>query len=144
MKIGIIAGAFDVLHLGYIEMFMEAKEKCDLLTILLHADPTNENKNKLKPIQTPYERVRILSSIKYIDNIITYHTEQELFDIIKNYVETNGDVIRFLGDDYIGKPFTGDSLKTQIHYFNRDHGWSTTKYKELIKNSFDEKRKAYN
>ena len=43
--------------------------------------------------------------------------------------------IRFLGDDYIGKPFTGDNLKLPIHYLNRDHGWSTTKYKQLIAKS---------
>ena len=40
--------------------------------------------------------------------------------------------IRFLGDDYIGKPFTGDDLKIPIHYLSRDHGWSTTKFKNLI------------
>ena len=38
----------------------------------------------------------------------------------------------FLGDDYINKPFTGDHLKIKIHYLNRDHGWSTTKFKKLI------------
>jgi glycerol-3-phosphate cytidylyltransferase len=43
--------------------------------------------------------------------------------------------IRFLGDDYKGKSFTGDKLKLPIHYLNRDHGWSTTKYKQLIAES---------
>ena len=40
--------------------------------------------------------------------------------------------VRFLGDDYIENPFTGDDLDISIHYLNRDHGWSTTKYKQLI------------
>jgi hypothetical protein len=47
--------------------------------------------------------------------------------------------VRFLGDDYIDKPFTGDDLDIPIHYLNRDHGWSTTKYKQLIANSLNEK-----
>jgi len=40
--------------------------------------------------------------------------------------------VRFLGDDYKGKPFTGDYLNIPIYYLNRDHGWSTTKFKKLI------------
>jgi hypothetical protein len=40
--------------------------------------------------------------------------------------------VRFLGDDYKDKPFTGDNLPIDIHYLNRDHGWSTTKFKTLI------------
>ena len=43
--------------------------------------------------------------------------------------------VRFLGDDYVDKPFTGDDLKIPIHYMNRDHGWSTTKFKKLIAQS---------
>ena len=43
--------------------------------------------------------------------------------------------IRFLGDDYINKPFTGDELKIEIYTINRDHGWSTTKFKQLIAES---------
>jgi glycerol-3-phosphate cytidylyltransferase len=43
--------------------------------------------------------------------------------------------VRFLGDDYIGKPFTGNDLDIPTHYLNRDHGWSTTKYKQLIADS---------
>ena len=40
--------------------------------------------------------------------------------------------VRFLGDDYQGKEFTGMELNIPIHYLDRSHGWSTTKYKELI------------
>ena len=40
--------------------------------------------------------------------------------------------IRFLGDDYRGRTYTGFELNIPIHYLNRDHGWSTTKFKNLI------------
>ena len=40
-------------------------------------------------------------------------------------------------DDYVNKPFTGDDLKIPIHYMNRDHGWSTTKFKKLISESYE-------
>jgi len=48
------------------------------------------------------------------------------------YENNNTTVVRYLGDDYIDKPFTGDDLAFPIRYLNRDHGWSTTKFKKLI------------
>ena len=129
--IGIIAGNFDVIHPGYIHMFNECKKYCNYLIVLLHEDPTNERPEKLKPILSVEERLLILYSLKQVNLVMTYKTEAELYDILD---EMHPDV-RFLGDDYIGKPFTGDDLDISIHYLNRDHGWSTTKYKQLIANS---------
>ena len=131
MRIGVIAGNFDVIHPGYIYMFNECKKYCNYLIVLLHEDPTNERPEKLKPILSVEERLLILYSLKQVNLVMTYKTEAELYDILD---EMNPDV-RFLGDDYIGKPFTGNDLDTPIHYLNRDHGWSTTKYKQLIANS---------
>jgi DNA-binding response OmpR family regulator len=45
-----------------------------------------------------------------------------------------------LGDDYLGKSFTGSELKIDIHYLSRDHGWSTTKFKKLILKTFKTKK----
>lgn len=43
--------------------------------------------------------------------------------------------IRFLGDDYIDKYYTGKELSIEIGFIDRSHGWSTTKYKIAIGNS---------
>jgi len=124
-KKGVIAGAFDTLHPGYIKMFKEAKENCDVLVVLLHTDPSIERPKKLKPILSPEEREYMLLSLSTVDEVVTYTYEAVLYDLLKL-----GEFdIRFLGDDYKNKPFTGDDLKIPIHYMNRDHGWSTTKYK---------------
>jgi len=131
MRIGVIAGNFDIIHPGYIHMFNECKKYCNYLIVLLHEDPTNERPEKLKPILSVRERLLILYSLKQVNLVMTYKTEAELYMILE---EMHPDV-RFLGDDYIGKPFTGDDLDISIHYLNRDHGWSTTKYKQLIANS---------
>ena len=133
MNKGVIAGNFDVIHPGYVKTFKECKENCDHFTILLHSDPTIERPNKLKPILNTDERIEVLSSIKYIDEIQVYTYEKELIEILKN-----GDfTIRFLGDDYLDKDFTGSHLNIPIHYISRDHGWSTTKFKNAINKSFD-------
>ena len=128
MKKGFVAGNFDVIHPGYIKMFSECKNNCDHFTILLHSDPSIERPDKLKPILTLDERIEVLSSIKFINDIKSYTYETELYDLIKN----GGYSVRFLGDDYRNKSFTGDDLNIHIHYLNRDHGWSTTKFKNLI------------
>ena len=112
-------------------MFNECKKYCNYLIVLLHEDPTNERPEKLKPILSVRERLLILYSLKQVNLVMTYKTEEELYMILE---EMHPDV-RFLGDDYIGKPFTGNDLDIPIHYLNRDHGWSTTKYKQLIADS---------
>ena len=130
-NIGVIAGNFDVIHPGYIKMFKEMKSVCNNVIILLHTDPSIERPEKIKPILSVQERDELLMSIKYIDNVFTYDTESELIELLKG-LNPN---VRFLGDDYKGKPFTGYDLKIPIHYLNRDHGWSTTKFKTLISQS---------
>jgi len=131
---GVIAGNFDAMHPGYIKMFNEMKQHCSVLVVLLQTDPTIERPNKLKPILSTDERKDMLMSLEDVDDVIRYTYEEQLYDLLKM-----GEFdIRFLGDDYINKPFTGDDLKIPIHYLNRDHGWSTTKYKTLIANSLKE------
>ena len=127
-KIGVITGNFDVIHPGYIHMFDECKSYCDTLLLLLHDDPSIERPEKIKPILSLNERTMVLNSLKQIDRIITYKTESDLYEILMHKQID----VRFLGDDYRDKSFTGDDLDIPIHYLDRSHGWSTTKFKKLI------------
>ena len=65
---------------------------------------------------------------QYVDDVIRYTYEEQLYDLLK----VGEFDIRFLGDDYINQPYTGDDLKIPIHFLDRSHGWSTTKFKKLI------------
>ena len=131
MRVGIIAGNFDVIHPGYINMFNQCFENCDKLIILLQGDPTIERPEKCKPVLSIKERTDILLSLRQVSEVVVYNIESELYTKIK---ELNPDV-RFLGDDYIGRSFTGDDLPIEIHFLERSHGWSTTKFKNLISES---------
>ena len=131
--LGFTAGNFDLLHPGYIKCFKWAKKHCDKFIIFLQRDPSLHRKSKYKPVIPLYERYEALMSIKYIDEVYTYQTEDELYELIKFWKPD----IRILGEDYIGdngkpKPFTGDDLPPKIIYTTRSHGWSTTKLKDLI------------
>ena len=135
---GVIAGAFDIIHPGYISMFNECKKNCDELHVFLHIDPTVERPDKLKPVLNIWDRSLIITSLKQVDIITTYDTEAKLEWHLKRL---NPD-IRFLGDDYRDKKFTGDKLNIPIHFLDRSHGWSATKFKELIYKQFDGKRSS--
>ena len=134
---GVIAGNFDVMHPGYIKMFKECADNCDCLIVLLHSDPSIERPHKLKPILSVKERREMLSELKSVCDIFEYNYEAQLYDLLK----VGEFDIRFLGSDYINEPFTGDDLKIPIHYLDRSHGWSTTRFKEEITRQVYEQRK---
>lgn len=136
MKNAIIAGSFDVIHPGYIDMFKDAKNYCNHLTVALQTDPTVERPSKLKPILSYEERESMLRSLKYIDDVIPYTTEQDLINILK----TGNYNVRILGDDYKDKYATGQEYSKKIIYVDRSHGWSTTKYKKMIAESLGENK----
>ena len=69
-KKGIIAGAFDVIHPGYVRMFKDAKKYCNHLTVALHLDPSIERDVKLKPVHTKEERKEILLALQDVDDVI--------------------------------------------------------------------------
>jgi glycerol-3-phosphate cytidylyltransferase len=127
-RIGFTAGNFDLLHPGYIYTFETAKEHCDYFMVFLQRDPSETRYTKYKPVIPLYERYKTLMAIKYIDEVVTYQTEEELLDLIKFYKPD----LRILGDDYIGKRFTGDHLPIEVLYTTRSHNWSTTRIKDLI------------
>jgi len=127
-RLGFTAGNFDLLHPGYIYTFETAKELCDRFIVFLQRDPSLTRFSKYKPVIPIYERYKTLMSIKYIDEVFTYQTEEELLDLIKFWKPD----LRILGEDYIGKPFTGDDLPIKVVYTTRSHDWSTTKIKDLI------------
>ena len=128
MKVGMIAGNFDVIHMGYIYMFNECSKNCDHFIVFLHDDPSIQRNDKLKPIHSLDERIDMLSSFNQIDEIVSYSSEADLYRLI-----SSRDIdLRFLGDDYKEKDFTGKDLNIPIYFLSRSHGWSTTKFKKLI------------
>ncbi len=125
---GVVAGAFDIIHPGYVRMFAAAKQVCTNLTIALHDDPSLERHSKLKPVLTVEERSIILKSIRYVDEVVPYQTEDDLYHLLK----TGSFDVRFLGDDYRGRAITGADLDIEISWIDRSHGYSTTSMKKAI------------
>ena len=129
---GIIAGNFDVIHPGYIEMFNEMKKHVNEIHVLLHNDPSLDRPEKIKPLLSLAERKMTLMALKGITEVSSYNSEEELLKLIT----VINPEIRFLGEDYINRTdYTGYGLPPKIIFLKRDHGWSTTKFKNLIAGS---------
>ena len=137
IKKGFTCSCFDLLHAGHIKMLQDARNQCDYLIVGLQTDPTIDRPNtKNKPIQTLEERQIMLSAVRFIDEIMIYDTEDNLY----KYLKKNKPDIRILGSDYKGKDFTGKDLDIDIYYHKRDHNWSTTNLRKRITNEENKKK----
>jgi len=126
--IGFTCGAFDLLHAGHIVMLEEAKSNCDYLIVGLQTDPSIDREEKNKPVQTVYERYVQLNAVQYVDEIIPYDTEQSLLDLLQSQKID----IRFIGEDYRDREFTGNDLPIEAYYTSRQHSFSSSSLRKLI------------
>ena len=141
MKKGFTAGAFDLCHAGHMLVFKECRAVCDYLIVGLHSDPSIDRpETKNKPIMSVEERKIILESVKYIDEIIVYDTEADLYNILKE--NKHGIDIRIIGADWKSKEYTGHDLPLEMYFNTRDHGFSTSALRERIYLAEKEKREG--
>lgn len=131
-SVGIVASTFDLLHAGHVMMLREAKSQCDHLICALQIDPSVDRKEKNSPIQTIVERYVQLSAVKYVDEIVVYHTEKDLEDILELYPIN----VRILGEEYKDKDFTGREIckrrGIRIHFNKRDHRFSSSSLRKRV------------
>lgn len=125
---GFTCGAFDLTHAGHYLMFEEVRKQCDYLIVGLQTDPSIDRKNKNKPIQSIKERKIQLKACKYIDEILLYKTEKDLYKLLKKLKPD----IRFVGMDWKGKHFTGDDLPIKIIFNTRKHNYSSSNLRKRI------------
>jgi|TARA_B110000858_G_scaffold193821_1_gene247105 glycerol-3-phosphate cytidylyltransferase len=109
-------------------MLKEAKTNCDYLIVGLQTDPSIDRQSKNQPIQSVYERYVQLSSLQMVDEVIPYDTEQSLIDMLQSQPID----IRFIGEDYKDREFTGKELGINMYYTNRKHSFSSTNLRKLV------------
>ncbi len=102
-------GTFDILHLGHLNYFEQAKEHGDTLIVVVARDSTKENQQK-GTIFTENERLKLVQSLKIVDEAVLGNHDDH-FRIIE---ERTPDVI-CLGYDH---PITEEMLVKELA--NRD------------------------
>lgn len=120
-------GTFDVLHMGHIKLFREARKLAGPTGLVVVGTDSDQRVRALKgptrPINDLFDRVDFLRSIKYIDEVVAFSSEDTLIANIKRY---SPDII-LIGDDYIGKRVVGGEYAKEIIFFPRYGGLSSSK-----------------
>lgn len=140
--IGFTSVVGDLLHAGHCAMLDECKKHCDYLYCGLICDPVKDRSFKNKPIQSVFERFYQVWSHRAVDQVIPLEGEDDLDLCLKTLDDID---IRFVGEDYKNKDFTGkqtcESRNIKIYYNNRMHGFSSTDLRKRIFEAEKEKVK---
>lgn len=109
-------GTFDILHPGHIELFKIAKSLGDRLIVATDSDnKIKKAKGSNRPVNNLSFRKTLLESIKYIDVVLVFDSDEELNSLIKIY---SPDVM-LLGSDWEGKNIVGGKYAKEIKFLPR-------------------------
>tara|TARA_Y100000817_G_scaffold125075_2_gene98003 strand:- start:13 stop:477 length:465 start_codon:yes stop_codon:yes gene_type:complete len=105
-KIVFTNGCFDILHPGHIHILDQAKSYGDILIVGLNSDESIKRlKGPKRPKVSQKDRLRILSSIKFVDYAVLFEEDTPLKLIKKikpNILVKGGD---YNSDDIVGSEF---------------------------------------
>ena len=69
-KIGYVPGAFDLFHIGHLNLLRNSKMKCEYLIAGVLTDELIEHFKGKKPVIPFAQRAAIVESIKYVDRVV--------------------------------------------------------------------------
>lgn len=132
--IGYTTGAFDMFHIGHLNILKRAKENCDYLVVGVATDELIKQMKNTDTIIPFEERIEIVRNIKFVDEAIA---KTELDNLIP-WIDIKYNVF-FKGDDWkdtikgseLEEQFRGVGVK--VHYFPYTKGTSSTELKKTIK-----------
>jgi choline-phosphate cytidylyltransferase/glycerol-3-phosphate cytidylyltransferase len=121
-------GTFDILHYGHIRILQRAKTMGDTLIVGVSSDALNERKKGRKPVYSEFERMEIIRSLRYVDEVFL----EESLEQKREYILQHQADMLVMGNDWEGK---FDEFKDicQVHYFERTPSISTTSIIEIVK-----------
>ena len=131
-KVGYTAGVFDMFHIGHLNILERAKQQCEYLIVGVSTDELVSYKNKKAII--PYsERILIVKSIKYVDEVVT----QKNMNKMQAWENLRFDVM-FVGNDWKGTKKWNEyesqlsKVGVDIIYFPYTQGTSSTQLREVL------------
>lgn len=132
MVLGFTSVVGDLWHVGHVAMIQECKRHCDKLIVVVMANIDNREDKNI-PVQSLFERTYQVANTKGVDLVLSCETENDLLLALK----TIRPDIRFVGEDYKDKNFTGkeycENAGIKIYYNKRDHGLSSRTLRERVK-----------
>mgnify|MGYP003650282578 CR=1 FL=1 len=116
-------GCFDILHRGHIELFRFCQEQGDRLVVGVDTDMrVKQSKGSDRPHNTEEDRIFFLESIRYIDKVVSFSSDEELaLRLVENSIDT-----MIVGSDWRGKKIVGEEKVREVIFFDRVGEYSTT------------------
>ena len=135
MIVGYTTGVFDLFHIGHLNILRRAKEKCDKLIVGVTTDKLLQVYKNKSPIIPFEERISIVKSIKYVDEVVP----QENMDKMSHWEKLKFDVV-FVGNDWqntdkwnkIESDF--NDVGVAVVYFPYTKGTSSTLINDILIN----------
>jgi len=121
----VVNGSFDVLHLGHLKLLEHARSYTNSVVLVLTDSDRRikELKGSARPVNTEFERVEFLKSLRYVDRVEVFDSDEELATLIKNFAPD----VMVKGSDYQGKKIVGEQYCKDIYFYDRYFDYSTTK-----------------
>ncbi|MDM7859274.1 adenylyltransferase/cytidyltransferase family protein [Alteromonas sp. ASW11-36] len=123
-------GTFDVCHIGHIRILKQARALGDHLIVGVSSDELNLAKKGRLPIYNLNNRIEIIASMRFVDEVFVEHSLEQKAQYIK---DANADIL-VMGDDWAGK-FDHFSDICEVRYLPRTPSVSTTEIIEIIKDT---------
>ena len=96
-RIGYAAGAFDLFHVGHLNLLRHAKQQCDILIAGVVSDEMLRQVKGIEPVIPTAERAEIVSHISFVDDVYV-ETSPSKMDAWEDVRFTHF----FKGDDWRG------------------------------------------
>ncbi|MGR6871622.1 adenylyltransferase/cytidyltransferase family protein [Pseudomonas sp. HK3] len=121
-------GTFDVFHVGHVNILERAKLEGDYLVVGVSSDELNFKKKKRYPIYSQQDRIKILQSLKFVDEVFV----EESLELKGEYIQQFNADLLVMGDDWVGK-FDDMKRFCDVKYLARTPSISTTEIIEVVK-----------
>ncbi len=121
-------GTFDVFHIGHINILERARKQGDYLVVGVSSDQLNFTKKQRYPIYPQDQRVKILESLRFVDEVFI---EESLEFKAKYIAQYRADAL-VMGDDWAGK-FNDMQEHCEVVYLPRTPSISTSEIIEVVK-----------
>lgn len=99
MQIGYAAGAFDLFHVGHLNLLRNARQRCDVLVAGVVSDEMLREVKGIEPVIPTEERAEIVRNLRFVDRVHIETTPSK----IDAWHEV-GFTHFFKGDDWRGTP----------------------------------------
>ncbi len=128
MKRVITFGTFDVFHIGHVNILERARALGDYLIVGVSSDALNERKKGRRPVYPEDQRMRIVASLRCVDEVFLEESLEQKGEYIQKY---RADLL-VMGNDWAGR-FDDMKRFCDVAYLERTPSISTTEVIEVVK-----------